>query len=61
MHPKAGVHGRFVERAAPPRLKTNALDKEVIRQYAEHVDWNSLNDLHTVSERLTVGTFWGHY
>ncbi len=45
------MRGRPSARAAPPLFKFNALDEDVVRQYAGHVDWNSLSDIPTVSER----------
>ncbi len=51
LHSKVWIRGRPSARAAPPLFKFNALEDDMVRQYAGHFDWSSLSDLPTVSER----------
>ncbi len=54
----AWMRGRPSARAVPPLCKFNALDEDVVRQYAGHFDWNSRSDIPTVSERWEVFKSW---
>ncbi len=49
LHTKVWIHRRSIERAAPPGLNFSAFENDVIKHYAGRFDWNSLNDLRTIS------------
>ncbi len=58
LYSKVWIRGKPSARAAPPLFKFNALEEDVVRQYAGHFDWNSLSDLPTGSERWEVFNSW---
>ncbi len=58
LYSKTWMRGRPSARAAPPLFKFNAVEEDVVRQYAGHFEWNSLSDLPTVSARWEVFKSW---